>query len=165
MASRRSAIFRLPADEGYRYILLEDLVSLFIGRFFPGETVVEAVPFRITRNADMSVREDEVPDLMAGMEEVLDARKESDCVRLEVADSCSRETLTFLTTALWVDSDFVFPARGPLDLAAFMCAERHLGFRRIEVRFLAAAEVARRGPDRQHVRHGPAEGHPVVAAV
>jgi len=121
-------IFRLPADEGYRYILLEDLVSLYIGRFFPGETVVEAVPFRITRNADMSVREDDVPDLLAGMEEVLDARKQSDCVRLEVADSCSQETLTFLTSALWVNSDFVFPARGPLDLSAFMSLSNVAGF-------------------------------------
>ena len=48
--------------------------------------------------------------------------------RLEVADSCSQETLTFLTSALWVDSDFVFPARGPLDLSAFMSLSNVTGF-------------------------------------
>jgi polyphosphate kinase len=112
--------FRLPADEGYRYILLEDLVSLFIGQFFSGETVLEAVPFRLTRNADMSVREDQAADLLTGMEEVLDARKESSCVRLEVAQSCSSPTLAFLKSALGVGADYVFPARGPLDLSAWM---------------------------------------------
>jgi polyphosphate kinase len=113
-------IFRLPADEGYRYILLEDLVGLFIGQFFPGETVLEAVPFRLTRNADMSVREDKAADLLIGMEEVLDARKESSCVRLEVAQACSSPTLAFLKSALGVSADYVFPARGPLDLSAWM---------------------------------------------
>jgi len=120
--------FRLPADEGYHYILLEDLVSLFIGRFFPGETVLEAVPFRITRNADMSVREDQAPDLLAGMEEVLDARKQSDCVRLELAEACSPTTLAFLTSALDVDADYIFAARGPLDLAGLMSLSGISGF-------------------------------------
>ncbi len=121
-------IFRLPADEGYRYIVLEDLVSLFIGQFFPGETVLEAVPFRLTRNADMSVREDQAADLLTGMEEVLDARKESSCVRLEVAQSCSDPTLTFLKSALGVGADYVFPARGPLDLSAWMSLSGIPGF-------------------------------------
>lgn len=121
-------IFRLPADEGYRYILLEDLVSLFIGQFFPGETVLDSVPFRLTRNADMSVREDQAADLLTGMEEVLDARKESSCVRLEVAQSCSSETLAFLKSALGVGADYVFPARGPLDLSAWMSLSGISGF-------------------------------------
>jgi polyphosphate kinase len=121
-------MFRLPADGGYHYILLEDLVSLFIDRFFPGETVLEAVAFRLTRNADLSVREDQAADLLAGMEEILDARKESDCVRLEVADSCSRSTLAFLKSALEISSDDVFPARGPLDLSAWMSLSNLAGF-------------------------------------
>lgn len=111
--------FRLPADEGYQYVLLEDVVSLFIDWFFPGETVQEVVPFRITRNADMTVREDMAADLMAGMEQVLDERKESDCVRLEVPDTVSNQSLDFLTTALEVGADDVYRARGPLDLSAF----------------------------------------------
>lgn len=125
-------IFRLPADEGYRYILLEDVVRLFIRQFFPGETVLDAVPFRLTRNADMSVREDKAADLLLEMEEVLDARKESDCVRLEVAESCSKPTLEFLTSALGVDEDFVFPARGPLDLSAWMSLSVIAGFEELK---------------------------------
>ncbi len=120
--------FRLPAEDGYQYIMLEDLIALFIGQFFPGEKVLEVVPFRVTRNADMSVQEDLAADLIAGMEEVLDARKESHCVRLEVSDSVGRHTLTFLKRALDVQLNDVYRARGPLDLSAFMSLSFISGF-------------------------------------
>jgi len=113
--------FRLPAEDGYQYILLEDVVRLFIQKFFPGETVLEIAPFRITRNADLAVREDMASDLMAGMEKVLDDRKESSCVRLEVSQKISDPLRRFLCDALRVtDRDNVYLARGPLDLSAFM---------------------------------------------
>jgi len=113
--------FRLPAEDGYQYILLEDVVRLFIQKFFPGETVLEIAPFRITRNADLAVREDMASDLMTGMEKVLDDRKESNCVRLEVSQEISDPLRRFLCDALRVtDRDNVYLARGPLDLSAFM---------------------------------------------
>ncbi len=120
--------FRLPSEDGYQYIMLEDTIQLFIDEFFPGEKVLEVVPFRVTRNADMSVQEDMAADLIAGMEEVLDARKESHCVRLEVSDSVSRRTLTFLKRALGVQLNDVYRARGPLDLSAFMSLSFISGF-------------------------------------
>jgi polyphosphate kinase len=120
--------FRLPAEQGYQYILLEDLIARFIDRFFPGEQVLEVVPFRVTRNADLSVREDMAADLMAGMEEVLDARKESPCVRLEIAERASRQTLAFLKDCLAVGAEDVYHARGPLDLADFMQMTGIAGF-------------------------------------
>ncbi|HET6423626.1 MAG TPA: RNA degradosome polyphosphate kinase, partial [Planctomycetaceae bacterium] len=65
---QRQRFITLPGDGGFNYILLEDLVMLHVGQFFPGETVVEAVPFRITRNADVELREDSAVDLLAGMQ-------------------------------------------------------------------------------------------------
>jgi polyphosphate kinase len=118
----------LPTDTGYRYVLLEDVVRLFISRYFPGEAVAEVVPFRITRNADMEVREDSAADLMSGMEEVLDARKESECVRLEVADIASPQLLEFLQRTLRVADTDVYKAPGPLDLSAFMWLTNLAGF-------------------------------------
>ncbi len=123
--------FRLPSEQGYHYILLEDVISCFIDRFFPGVEVQEVVPFRITRNADMNVREDMAADLMAGMEEVLDARKQSHCVRLEIAAGASRDLLQFLRSALEVEAAEVFEARGPLDLSAFMRLTGVVGFDRL----------------------------------
>lgn len=110
----------LPADSGYCYLLAEDLIQLHIERFFPGETILECVPMRITRNADVELQEDQAFDLMAGMQEVLDARRQGDCVRLEVDRSASDELLKFLQEALDVDDDWIFRQEGPLDLSAFM---------------------------------------------
>lgn len=113
----------LPSDgraDQYEYILLEDVVALFVDRFFPGEPVVECVPFRISRNADMSVREDLAADLMVSMEEILDARKQSACVRLEISDRCTTKTREFLCRTLNVPERSVYATPGPLDLSAFM---------------------------------------------
>ena len=120
--------FTLHADRGYAYILLEDIVRLFAGRFFSGEEVVECVPFRITRNADLAMREDSAADLLAGMEELLDARRRSDCVRLEVAADVSEELLAFFRLALEVNDTDIFPANGPLELSAFMPLTEMKGF-------------------------------------
>ncbi|HTN77963.1 MAG TPA: polyphosphate kinase 1 [Pirellulaceae bacterium] len=110
----------LHAERGYGYTLIEDAIRMYVERFFPGEKVVEAVPFRITRNADMSVRDDLAADLMAEMEEILDARKQSACVRLEIDAKASETSLAFLKQVLDVDNADVFSASGPLDLSAFM---------------------------------------------
>ncbi|HET6423941.1 MAG TPA: polyphosphate kinase 1, partial [Planctomycetaceae bacterium] len=114
------------------YILLEDLVMLHVGQFFPGETVVEAVPFRITRNADVELREDSAVDLLAGMQEILDARKVSACVRLEMAQQVSAETRAFLEELLVVDADDVFLIPGPLELSAFMRLTSMQGFEQLK---------------------------------
>ncbi len=113
----------LPTAErgdNHEYILLEDVIAFFVDRFFPGEPVVECVPFRISRNADMGVREDFAADLMVSMEEVLDARKQSGCVRLEISDHCTSQTLSFLRKTLGVAESNVYAMPGPLDLSAFM---------------------------------------------
>jgi polyphosphate kinase len=110
----------LPSEGGREYILLEDVVRLFADRFFPGEQVEACLPFRIARNADLSVREDLASDLLAEMSNVLDARKESACVCLEVSTDAGGPFLDFLQQALGVTDDWVYRVPGPIDLAAFM---------------------------------------------
>lgn len=119
---RRSSprFITVHSEGGYAYTLVEDAVKMFVERFFPGERVIEAAPLRITRNADMSVRDDLASDLMAEMEGILDARKQSACVRLEVDASMGEVSVAFLRQALGVKSEDSFAALGPLDLAAFM---------------------------------------------
>ncbi|MCS6771635.1 MAG: polyphosphate kinase 1 [Kiritimatiellae bacterium] len=118
----------LPIEEGHNYALLEDLVTFFIERLFPGETVRECVPFRVTRNADMSVREDLAADLLAEMKDVLQQRRNSACVRLEVAENASKTTLAFLQRMFAVDDAHTYLLPGPLDLAAYMSLARMTGF-------------------------------------
>ena len=109
----------LPSDSGYRFILLEDVLEAYVGRLFPGETVVECVSFRITRNADMGIREDDASDLLVEMEALLGARRTSDCVRLEIEERVTNILLRFLSARLHVDQRDVYRIRGPLDLAQF----------------------------------------------
>ena len=109
----------VPGESGFAYVLLEDVIRTYVGRLFSGVPVLECVAFRLTRNADMSVREDLAGDLLAQMREVLVERKESGCVRLELEKHASREARAFLRAALQVPEADVYAVPGPLDLAAF----------------------------------------------
>ncbi len=115
-----SRFITLPSEGGYAYMLFEDVVLEFIERFFPGEEVLECVPFRITRNADLSLREDLASDLLAQMQQLLDERKLSDCVRLEIVDGASAQLRRFLKQRLEVDERDIYSVAGPLDLSSFM---------------------------------------------
>lgn len=107
-------------ERGYAYALLEDVVSRFVERFFPGETIEAQAAFRITRNADFSLRDDLAPDVMLGMQGILTARKHGQCVRLEVAADVRPEMLAFLQQSLEVTDDDVFRCDGPLELSTLM---------------------------------------------
>jgi polyphosphate kinase len=117
-----------PIEEGHNYVLVEDVVGEFIGRLFPGEPVAEVVPFRITRNADMSVSEDLAADLLSRMKDILVARKQSSCVRLEVSDAISKTSLSYLNQLFSVNADNTYLISGPLDLSAYFGVARMTGF-------------------------------------
>jgi polyphosphate kinase len=106
----------MPADRGHAYVLLEELVSHYVDDFFPGREVVECIAFRITRNADVELQEDSAADLMVGMEEVLESRRQSRVVRLEYSASASDPMLAFLSEKMELRSQELFPIDGPLDL-------------------------------------------------
>ncbi|HEY2413562.1 MAG TPA: polyphosphate kinase 1, partial [Pirellulaceae bacterium] len=115
-------------ERGYWFVLLEDIVVRMVHRFFPGEKVLGNAVFRITRNADFSLRDDLATDLLAGMEGVLSARKHGDCVRLEVAADADKKVLASLKAALEVNDEDIFRTAAPLDLAAFMPLADLAGF-------------------------------------
>ncbi|QDS95777.1 Polyphosphate kinase [Roseimaritima multifibrata] len=109
-------IISLPSDRGYHFTMLEDLISHYVEDLFPGREVLETVAFRITRNADIRLREEDSPDLMVGMEEVLESRKESAAVRLELAAHASEHVKAFLTETFEIRSEDLFITNGPVDL-------------------------------------------------
>ena len=117
-----------PIEEGHNYMLVEDVVGEFIGRLFPGEPVAEVVPFRITRNADMTVREDLAGDLLSRMKDILVARKQSNCVRLEVSDRVSKTSLAMLSQLFSVNTESTYLIPGPIDLSAYFGIARMTGF-------------------------------------
>lgn len=110
----------VPSANDYSYLLVEEVLEMFIDRLFPGRQVMEVAPFRITRNAGLTVDEDFTEDFISRMEEVLTHRKDSDCVRLEIRSGVSKSLREFLVTGLTIPAQNVYAVRGPLDLSAFM---------------------------------------------
>jgi polyphosphate kinase len=113
-------IIQLPADEGYAYVMLEEVVKKYAANWFPGYSVIECATFRITRNADFAVQEEEAPDLLSGMEDVLEERKTGDCIRLEVESGISDGMLKFLCHRIPSAEDVVYPINGVLNMKDFM---------------------------------------------
>lgn len=114
-----SRFVSLRVPDGYGYMLLEDVIRMQIHHFFPNDEALEVVPFRITRNADMAVSEDEALDLVTQMDAVLSERKQSGCVRLEVPASATRIALRQLRKLFGITEREVVAVDGPLDFSAY----------------------------------------------
>ena len=114
-------ILQAPGGEDYRFILLEDLVAAHIEGIFPGYDILETAPFRITRNADQPLQEDEAADLMAAMEDVLRERGAGQPVRLEIDSQATRKLTQMLSRSIALESDEdLYRIDGPIDLKPFM---------------------------------------------
>jgi polyphosphate kinase len=103
--------------DGERYVALEQVIAASLGRLFPGLEVVEHHVFRVTRNADLIVEEDEADDLLAAIEYELTRRRFGRVVRLEVESSVTSEILDLLVRELAIAPTDVLCLPGPLDLS------------------------------------------------
>jgi polyphosphate kinase len=113
--------FQLPAESGYRYLIFEDLVRHFVERLYQGFQVLEAAAFRITRDADLEVGDEDAGDILGAMEGVLRARKLAGPVRLELEAHASEELTSMLVETFGIDArEDLFRITGPLDLKPFM---------------------------------------------
>jgi polyphosphate kinase len=118
----------VPALDGHDVVPVESLVRAHLEELFPGRRLLESSVFRITRNADLAVREDLASDLLARMEDVLIARRQSDGVRLEIDRRASRALTRRLEMALETGRQDLYRIPGPLDLSAFMSLAATPGF-------------------------------------
>lgn len=90
VASPLSRTAELPGCDGqHLFLFIEDGIKKFVARWFPGKEILETACFRVTRNADIALQENEAPDLMIGMEGILAARKEAECIRIELEHTAS----------------------------------------------------------------------------
>jgi polyphosphate kinase len=99
------------------FILLEDIIAMHVGDLFPGYRVIRCDPFRVTRNFDLSIDEDEADDLLKTIQKELRRRERGSAVRLEIAHETPSEVVSFLRTALRLEQDDIYPVDGPLHLA------------------------------------------------
>ena len=113
----------LPQDEktGQRYvILLEEIIERNIGKLFLSYDVVCAHPYRVMRNADLSIDEDEASDLLKEIQKQLKKRQWGEVIRLEVEDKMDKRLLKMLEKEFDIDEDDLFRIPGPLDLTFLM---------------------------------------------
>ncbi|MBA3781874.1 MAG: RNA degradosome polyphosphate kinase [Nocardioides sp.] len=99
-----------------RFVPLEDVIGEHLKRLFPGMEVVAAHTFRVTRNEDLEVEEDDAENLLKALEKELLRRKFGPPVRLEVEESIDPKVLDLLVSELGVSAGEVFKLAGPLDL-------------------------------------------------
>ena len=100
----------------HRFVPLEDIIGEHLKRLFPGMEVLEVHSFRVTRNEDLEVEEDDAENLLAALEKELLRRRFGPPVRLEVEESITDSVLELLVSELGVSEQEVFRLPGPLDL-------------------------------------------------
>ena len=110
----------VPLVDGSTFVPLEQIVATHLGKLFPGMTVVDAHPFRVTRDADIELAEDEADDLMVAVEQELRRRRFGAVVRLEVAATMPDHVVRLLQRELEVDDDALVTVEGPLNLGDLM---------------------------------------------
>jgi polyphosphate kinase len=106
--------------EGYCFVLLEEVVAAHIESLFPGMHVLECQPFRITRDADFEIAEDEAGDLLKSVEQQLRQRRFGFYVRLEVAAGMSPHMVKALRQWMELEEQDVYTFDGPLNIPDLM---------------------------------------------
>ncbi|MCQ4211313.1 RNA degradosome polyphosphate kinase [Streptomyces longispororuber] len=101
-----------------RYVPIEDVISAprHLGELFPGMSIEEHHMFRVTRNEDLEVEEDDAENLLKALEKELMRRRFGPPVRLEVEETIDSEVLSLLVRELKISEAEVYPLPGPLDL-------------------------------------------------
>ncbi len=115
-------IVQIPSEnpEDKVYILLEQMIERNIDKLFLNYKVLSAYPYRVMRNADLSIDEDEASDLLKEIQKQLKMRQWGEVIRLEVEDGIDKKLLNFLKTELKVAEQDIFKINGPIDLTFLM---------------------------------------------
>lgn len=103
-------------DERYGFIAMEKLIAAHLESLFPGMIIKEARSFRVTRNEDIDVEEDDAENLLNAMEKELLRRRFGPPIRLEITDTTSPFLSELLADQLGVSQDEVYRLPSPLDL-------------------------------------------------
>ncbi|OKZ85141.1 MAG: RNA degradosome polyphosphate kinase [Clostridium sp. 44_14] len=102
------------------FILLEQIIEKNIGKLFVNYEIESVFPYRIMRNADLSIEEDEAADLLIEIERQLKKRQWGQAIRLEVEDGMDKRLLKKLRQELKIKEEDIFKINGPLDLTFLM---------------------------------------------
>ncbi len=111
---------RLPGKEGVRILLLETIIRNNLQRLFLNYTIISSGYYRITRNADLTIDEEEAVDLLQEIQKQLKKRQWGRAIRLEIDDTMDESLRKILKKELDVKSESIYQVGGPLDLTFLM---------------------------------------------
>ena len=110
-------LIKLPSEQGYIFIPIEEIIKMNIAKLFSGYNVIDCVPYRITRNGDLSFDEEEAIDLLSEIKNSLKARKRGSVIRLEIARGANPKMLKFLQKKLEIEKRDIYEINGPINLS------------------------------------------------
>ena len=111
----------VPSDDSKDcFILLEQIIEKNLSKLFLNYNVICAYPYRIMRNADLSIDEDDAADLLKEIQKSLKMRQWGEIIRLEVEAKTDKRVLDFLKQNLSVSKDAVYKINGPIDFTFLM---------------------------------------------
>ena len=105
---------------GHHFVLLEEIIQANANALFPGLVVQASFPFRVTRDADIELTEDDAEDLMKTMEEGVRRRKWGEAIRLEVSNKMPDDIRYILKISLEIEEDDIYETSAPINLSDFM---------------------------------------------
>ncbi len=133
----------LPQDKEGRksVILLEEVIERNIGKLFLSYDVVCAHPYRIMRNADLTIDEDEAEDLLKEIQKQLKKRQWGEVIRLEVEEKMDKKLLKILKSEFQIKDEDIYSIGGPLDLTILMKMYGLKGFEEFKAKPYTPAPV------------------------
>jgi len=126
-------VVEIPTESDERkFIYLEDIIEKNIDKLFLNYEVISAATFRVMRNAEFKLDEDEALDLLVEIKKKLKKRQWGEAIRLEVEERTDPSLLAFLKNELKVGEEDIFRINGPLDLTVLMKIYSLEGFERLK---------------------------------
>lgn len=135
-------VVTIPGEKKQTVIFLEEIIERNIGKLFLNNDVVCAHPYRIMRNADLSIDEDEAEDLLVEIQKQLKKRQWGEVIRLEAEEKMDARLLKILKTEFSIKSDDIYMIPGPLDLTVLMKLYGIDGFEKYKSEGYTPAPVA-----------------------
>ena len=115
-----SRIVVIPGGKEKKVILLEEVIERNIQKLFLNYDIICSYPFRIMRNADLGIEEEEAEDLLQEIEKQLKKRKWGQVIRLEVEEGIDKKLLKLIQNELAIEREDIYSINGPLDLTFLM---------------------------------------------
>jgi polyphosphate kinase len=127
-----SRYIELPSQNNQRvFILLEHIIQMYLDTLFSGHDIVTTCCYRITRNADLTLDEEDADDLLISIEQSIKQRKWGAAVRLEIEDDADEHLISILEEELDVTKEEEYRINGPIDLTFAMKLSGLKGFDRL----------------------------------